>query len=40
MYFNFGGLGHVETLKSMERVAKEVMPHFAEHATPASPARA
>jgi alkanesulfonate monooxygenase SsuD/methylene tetrahydromethanopterin reductase-like flavin-dependent oxidoreductase (luciferase family) len=40
MYFNFGGLGHVETLKSMERVAKEVMPHFAEHAAAASPARA
>jgi hypothetical protein len=39
MYFNFGGLSHGETLKSMERVAKEVMPHFAEHTT-AAPARA
>jgi len=40
MYFNFGALGHVETLKSMERVAKEVMPHFAEHAAATSPASA
>ncbi len=28
LYFNFGGLEHKETLKSMERVAKYVMPHF------------
>lgn len=29
LYFNFGGLSHKETLKSMERFAKEVMPAFA-----------
>jgi alkanesulfonate monooxygenase SsuD/methylene tetrahydromethanopterin reductase-like flavin-dependent oxidoreductase (luciferase family) len=28
-YFNFGGLGHVETLRAMERFAAEVMPRFA-----------
>lgn len=30
LYFNFGALPHVDTLKAMERFAKEVMPHFAE----------
>ncbi len=29
LYFNFGGLNHAETLKSMERFARDVMPHFA-----------
>jgi alkanesulfonate monooxygenase SsuD/methylene tetrahydromethanopterin reductase-like flavin-dependent oxidoreductase (luciferase family) len=28
LYFNFGGLGHQETLQAMERFATEVMPHF------------
>ena len=28
-YFNFGLLPHAETLHQMERVAREVMPHFA-----------
>jgi alkanesulfonate monooxygenase SsuD/methylene tetrahydromethanopterin reductase-like flavin-dependent oxidoreductase (luciferase family) len=28
-YFNFGLLGHEETLRQMERVSREVMPHFA-----------
>ena len=28
LYFNFGAFGHVETLRAMERFAKEVMPHF------------
>ncbi len=28
LYFNFGGLEHKETMKSMERVAKQVLPHF------------
>ena len=27
-YFNFGLLGHKETLKAMERFARDVMPHF------------
>src|SRR5581483_1033264 len=31
-YFNFGQLSHGDTLKAMERFAKEVMPHFAETA--------
>ena len=30
LYFNFGRLSHADTLKAMERFAKEVMPHFAE----------
>ena len=30
LYFNFGELGHKDTLKAMERFAKEVMPHFEE----------
>jgi alkanesulfonate monooxygenase SsuD/methylene tetrahydromethanopterin reductase-like flavin-dependent oxidoreductase (luciferase family) len=30
LYFNFGELGHRDTLKAMERFAREVMPHFAE----------
>jgi len=29
LYFNFGGLNHKDTLKSMERFARDVMPHFA-----------
>ncbi len=29
LYFNFGQLGHRDTLKAMERFAKEVMPHVA-----------
>ena len=29
LYFNFGGLDHKDTLKSMERFARDVMPHFA-----------
>ena len=28
-YFNFGLLPHAETVRQMERVAHEVMPHFA-----------
>lgn len=28
IYFDFGGFGHRETLASMERFAKHVMPHF------------
>jgi alkanesulfonate monooxygenase SsuD/methylene tetrahydromethanopterin reductase-like flavin-dependent oxidoreductase (luciferase family) len=28
LYFNFGNFGHRETLKSMERFARDVMPHF------------
>lgn len=27
LYFNFGGYGHADTLRAMERVAKEVLPH-------------
>jgi alkanesulfonate monooxygenase SsuD/methylene tetrahydromethanopterin reductase-like flavin-dependent oxidoreductase (luciferase family) len=30
LYFNFGELNHRDTLKAMERFAREVMPHFAE----------
>ena len=33
LYFNFGELNHRDTLKSMERFAREVMPHFAERST-------
>lgn len=29
-YFNFGLLDHKETLRAMERFAREVMPHFVE----------
>lgn len=36
LYFNFGGLGHRETIDAMERFAKEVMPHFAEAKAPAA----
>jgi hypothetical protein len=28
-YFNFGLLPHAETMRQMERVSREVMPHFA-----------
>ncbi|GMA62766.1 LLM class flavin-dependent oxidoreductase [Alicyclobacillus fastidiosus] len=28
IYFDFGGLSHKETLKSMERFSKHVLPHF------------
>jgi hypothetical protein len=28
LYFNFGLLSHQDTLKSMERFARDVMPHF------------
>ena len=28
LYFGFGGWGHAETMGSMERVAKELSPHF------------
>src|SRR5579859_5717891 len=28
-YFNFGLLSHAETMRQMERVSREVMPHFA-----------
>lgn len=28
LYFNFGNLNHRDTLKSMERFARDVMPHF------------
>ncbi|WDL97625.1 LLM class flavin-dependent oxidoreductase [Alicyclobacillus sp. ALC3] len=28
IYFDFGGLGHTETIASMERFAKHVLPHF------------
>lgn len=34
LYFNFGRLGHGDTLRAMERFAKEVMPHFAETKAP------
>jgi alkanesulfonate monooxygenase SsuD/methylene tetrahydromethanopterin reductase-like flavin-dependent oxidoreductase (luciferase family) len=30
LYFNFGELGHRDTLRAMERFARDVMPHFAE----------
>jgi alkanesulfonate monooxygenase SsuD/methylene tetrahydromethanopterin reductase-like flavin-dependent oxidoreductase (luciferase family) len=36
LYFNFGGYGHLETLRAMERFAKEVAPHFAEKASVAA----
>jgi alkanesulfonate monooxygenase SsuD/methylene tetrahydromethanopterin reductase-like flavin-dependent oxidoreductase (luciferase family) len=29
LYFDFGGLNHKDTLKSMERFARDIMPHFA-----------
>ena len=29
-WFNFGGLPHAAVMKSMERFASDVMPHFAE----------
>ena len=28
LYFGFGGWGHADTLRSMDRVAKELAPHF------------
>jgi alkanesulfonate monooxygenase SsuD/methylene tetrahydromethanopterin reductase-like flavin-dependent oxidoreductase (luciferase family) len=28
LYFDFGGLSHLETMKAMERFSKNVMPHF------------
>jgi alkanesulfonate monooxygenase SsuD/methylene tetrahydromethanopterin reductase-like flavin-dependent oxidoreductase (luciferase family) len=28
LYFDFGGLSHIETMKAMERFAKYVLPHF------------
>jgi len=28
LYFNFGHFSHRDTLKSMERFARDVMPHF------------
>jgi alkanesulfonate monooxygenase SsuD/methylene tetrahydromethanopterin reductase-like flavin-dependent oxidoreductase (luciferase family) len=28
LYFDFGGLSHLETMKAMERFAKHVLPHF------------
>jgi alkanesulfonate monooxygenase SsuD/methylene tetrahydromethanopterin reductase-like flavin-dependent oxidoreductase (luciferase family) len=31
LYFNFGQLSHRDTLTAMERFARDVMPHFAEH---------
>jgi alkanesulfonate monooxygenase SsuD/methylene tetrahydromethanopterin reductase-like flavin-dependent oxidoreductase (luciferase family) len=34
LYFNFGELGHRDTLRAMERFAREVMPHFAERTEP------
>jgi hypothetical protein len=38
-YFNFGLLPHAETLHQMERLAREVLPHFAgERAVAAAPA--
>ena len=35
-YFNFGLLPHEETLRQMERVSREVMPHFAGAREPAA----
>ena len=28
LYFGFGGWGHADTMRSMDRVAKELSPHF------------
>ena len=28
LYFNFGGLGHRDTIEAMERAARELLPHF------------
>ena len=28
LYFNFGGYGHLETMRMMERFAREVQPAF------------
>ena len=39
LYFNFGELGHRDTLRAMERFAREVMPHFAERTEPAAAPR-
>jgi hypothetical protein len=40
LYFNFGELSHRDTLASMERFAREVMPHFAEKNDPVVAGRA
>jgi len=34
LYFNFGELSHRDTLRAMERFAKDVMPYFAEKKAP------
>jgi hypothetical protein len=34
-YFNFGALPHAETMHQMERVSREVLPHFAKAAAAA-----
>jgi len=34
LYFNFGGYAHSDTMRMMERFAKEVMPHFNNASTP------
>jgi len=39
LYFNFGELPHRDTLRAMERFAREVMPHFAEQTVPAAARR-
>ncbi len=36
LYFNFGLLNHRDTLRAMERFARDVMPHFAEKTEPAA----
>ena len=28
LYFNFGGLDHTATMKSMDRTAEHLLPHF------------
>ncbi|MGX9134325.1 LLM class flavin-dependent oxidoreductase [Rummeliibacillus sp. JY-2-4R] len=33
LYFDFGGLSHIETIEAMERFAKHVMPHFEQEKT-------
>jgi hypothetical protein len=34
LYFNFGGYSHSDTMRMMERFAKEVMPHCNNASTP------
>jgi hypothetical protein len=34
LYFNFGGCSHSDTMRMMERFAKEVIPHFNNASTP------